>query len=172
MSLFRAEKVRVLSIASCLYYARQSSKSQYASKERHGLKSSVSNNTFMSSFGGVDHEVVIEPVDGRYMVSVDGADAVSYPKPNLVDAVIHMNDDIIQPLKITNQNVKIQFEGTNFDIPLMPTKAFNAERLMPEKPKEVRYDQTSNFSLLLNFLRASKFRHIFGRTKNLGGKFL
>ena len=45
--------------------------------------------------------------------------------------------DIVQPIKMTNRNVQIQFEGTVFNVPIMPANAFEAEKLMPEKPKEV-----------------------------------
>ena len=80
---------------------------------------------------------MVQPTLDGYDVTVDGS-TVSYPRANIADAVLAMNGDIVQPIQLTNQNVKIQFEGTVFNVPMMPSKAFEAERLMPEKPKEVR----------------------------------
>ena len=60
--------------------------------------------------------------------------------------------DIVQPIKMTNRNVQIQFEGTVFNVPIMPANAFEAEKLMPEKPKEVK------FSLQLFIKRINFFR--------------
>ena len=127
----------MVAIAACLYYERDAARSMYLSAERHALKSATPNNKFVSNFGDAVHSVVVEPSVDGYNVSIDGAPSVSYPKANIADAVLSMNDDIVQPIQLTNQNVKIQFEGTIFNVPMMPSNAFEAERLMPEKPKEV-----------------------------------
>lgn len=66
--------------------------------------------------------------------------------------------DIVQPIKMTNQNVQIQFEGTVFNVPIMPANAFEAEKLMPEKPKEVKFSfqifaKRINYHMIFDFFR-------------------
>jgi hypothetical protein len=102
------------------------------------LKNPKIANSFSSNFSGITSCIIVTPLEDGFNVSIDGKENVWYPNPSIADAVINMNEDIVQPIQLSNQNVKIQFEGTVFDIDIMPQKGFEAEKLMPEKPKEVR----------------------------------
>ena len=136
-----------MSIAACLYYERQATRRNYVSTERHALRTSTTNTKFTSTFEDSAHAIVVESSNDGYVVTIDNAEPVSYPKANIADAVLNMNGDIVQPIQLTNNSVKIQFEGTIFTVPMMPSNAFEAERLMPEKPKEVCKLKATSFSL-------------------------
>jgi len=129
------ESIRVLSIASALYYTRLASRLSYKSNERHLVKPKP-----ISSFSAIVNDTAaninVTESGGKLLISVDGADAVEYPTPNVSESVIHFNDDIVQPIKLTNESVSIQFEGSVFTISILPSKARELEKLMPEKPKE------------------------------------
>lgn len=129
------ESIRVLSIASALYYTRLASRLSYKSNERHLIKPKP-----ISSFSAIVNDTAaninVTESGGKLLISVDGAEAVEYPSPNVSESVIHFNDDIVQPIKLTNESVSIQFEGSVFTVSILPSKARELEKLMPEKPKE------------------------------------
>jgi len=129
------ERIRLVSIAACLYFERQQLRRNYVSAERHQSDSSSVTTSFISDFDGVEFPVEVSPTADGYNVTINGQN-VAYPKANIAEAILEMNGDIVQPIQLTNQSVKIQFEGTVFTVPMMPNSAFEAEKLMPEKPKE------------------------------------
>ena len=135
---FSAERTRLTAIAAVLYYERLALKNSYVSSERHKTRAPKAQTSFTSNFEDETVSITVTPASDSYSVSVNGGEAVSLPKVDLAEAVMDLGGDIVQPIKMTNQNVAIQFEGTVFNVPIMPANAFEAEKLMPEKPKEVK----------------------------------
>ena len=109
--LFSDETNRVLSAAAALFYEKELSKSAYVSAERHfiGCKTPT---TFVSTFADGEHTVTVNPKNGGYGISIDGAEEVFYPSIQFNEAIINFGSDIIQPININTESVTIQFQGT------------------------------------------------------------
>ena len=107
---FSDETNRVLSAAAALFYEKELSKSAYVSAERHfiGCKTPT---TFVSTFADGEHSVTVNPRNGGYGISIDGAEEVFYPSVQFNEAIINFGSDIIQPININTESVTIQFQG-------------------------------------------------------------
>jgi len=128
------ESNRVISAAAALFYEREAARAIYTSPERHQRAQTVPT-SFSVDFNGADTEVTIRPNASGYEIDVGGSIA-SFGRVAHNDPICKFGDDIIQPIKIDSRNVKLQFQGTVFNVGIMNSKAATYEKMMPEKPKE------------------------------------
>ena len=112
--LFSDEEDRVLSVAAALYYEKDLAKSNYKSNERHFKPSAKGTGNFISTFNDKEREISVEPISDGYSITIDGGAASIYPAVEYTDPIVNFGSDIIQPIKIDYENVKIQFEGNIF----------------------------------------------------------
>ena len=66
--------------------------------------------SFAIEFNGGSHEVEVTATDSGYDISVDGVSA-SYGKVNPNAALVDFGADIVQPISIKSNAVKLQFQG-------------------------------------------------------------
>lgn len=79
------------------------------SNERH-FRPAPTETSFSIEFNGANHQVELTATDSGYDISVDGVSA-SYGKVNPNAALVDFGDDIVQPISIKSNAVKLQFQG-------------------------------------------------------------
>ena len=79
------------------------------SNERH-FRAAPAVTSFAVEFNGSNHEVEVTATDSGYDISVDGV-STSYGKVNPNAALVDFGADIVQPISIKSNAVKLQFQG-------------------------------------------------------------
>jgi len=128
------EQISVASVATALYYEKLASKSKYVSAERH-YRPTQTETSFSVSINDSTHQISINPHGESYEITVDGVTS-THAKIDPNSALVTFGSDIVQPISVTSNSVKLQFQGTVFDVSIMGAKAAAYQAMMPEKPKE------------------------------------
>jgi len=128
------EQRSVVAVAAAIYYERLAAKSRYVSNERHS-RVTQPESSFVAEFNGAQHSIDIALTATGYDINVDGV-TTSHAKIDPNAALVSFGDDIVQPISIASNGVKLQFQGTVFDVSIMDSKSASYQSLMPEKPKE------------------------------------
>merc|ERR1739838_688092 len=128
------EQISVASVATALYYEKLASKSKYVSAERH-YRPTQTETSFSVSINDSTHQISINPHGDNYEITVDGVTS-THAKIDPNSALVTFGSDIVQPISVTSNSVKLQFQGTVFDVSIMGAKAAAYQSMMPEKPKE------------------------------------
>ena len=84
-------------------------KSLYVSAERHH-RVTKPESSFAAEFNGVQHTIDIAVTSDGYDITVDGV-TTSHAKIDPNAALVSFGDDIVQPISIASNSVKLQFQG-------------------------------------------------------------
>ena len=84
-------------------------KSRYVSNERHS-RVTQPESSFVAEFNGAQHSIDIALTATGYDITVDGV-TTSHAKIDPNAALVSFGDDIVQPISIASNGVKLQFQG-------------------------------------------------------------
>lgn len=98
---FESEEVTTVDKPTC--------KSLYVSAERHH-RVTKPESSFAAEFNGVQHTIDIAVTSDGYDITVDGV-TTSHAKIDPNAALVSFGDDIVQPISIASNSVKLQFQG-------------------------------------------------------------